>query len=254
MRQKEWGTISGILAIVLWLAEWYFEAKKMITQENANILLYPIGFLIFICIVLFIWGYWSGIKRLLGLDKVSPIPELKTGEIFIMERQKPIDRHLDILSISRFLFPLALVSVLCQTFYWVKTTPRFDISTILLSCFLLISSIWFWVDALFLTPRYYRLKYVVHDDIHYIFHICRHILNTMNATKMRKREPKLLKGHIGKSKIIIEIRRETGSMVRTHVPNDAILVIVRFDGGINPQNIDTFMSLFHRYAMKTNMM
>lgn len=182
-------------------------------------------------------------------NRVGYIPDIKTGEILVIEQSETSNEHLNILSISRFLFPLILVLVLLQAFYGIKATPRFDMQTILLSSFLLISSIWFWVDALFLTPRYYKLKFIVNDDIHYVFNIYGIILNdAMNATITKRKKLKLLKGYIGKSMISIAISQIRNSTAKNYTPDGAILVIIR---ATDYKIISAFTDLFHQYAKHT---
>jgi len=195
--------------------------------------------------------------------KSSRIPVTTTAiqrrNILKIEQKEPSNRPPAILSILLIIgFLLLLILGASGIYSWIagKVKFVFDIYTLFLLLVFVVLPLYILVDNFIIQPRFYRIgkssvakeaKVIYHSDADAAFNICRAILDSMTATIINAKKPKMLKAKFGKSIITVKVRRLKGSNVSIHVLSDSQWLTVKLDMGANQRNIDNFLQELNKH-------
>ncbi len=112
--------------------------------------------------------------------------------------------------------------------------------------------LWLLLEPFTFDRKYYKsgrsataidVTFVVSGDITDVFNRCFNILETMKAKIIRKNTPNLIKAHLDKSNISVEVSPSDDN-VKVYVVSDATWVTVKVGKGRNQRIIDKFQKHF----------
>jgi hypothetical protein len=227
--------------IVKPLPEWVMDALLVL-----SILFFIIGFG-------GLFGLWNKVVRLIHKpNKISqkttilPIQQIQHGK-----KPSLIISYCWLLYFSLFLF-VGLILIYSWSFGYNPfiITPSTFAGIVLY----IIAPIYILLDMWVIRRKYYRLTkssvskdadFITSGDYNVIRDNCRRILHAMSGNRI-DRPTAYFKTNIGKSKVIVHVKRKKNSRVNVYVVSDAHWITVRHDDGSNQKNIDIFTQMLYR--------
>lgn len=212
--------------------------------------LFVCGGILLIIGILGLTGAWnklvSRLKHQPKMAKISPIERIEHDK-----KPSTISSYFAVLFFSACLILGLLVII---TWVFVQAPKQISMFSMLNPIFFLIAPIYVLVDMFVIRRKYYRLNrssvvkdadFAIDGNANYIFDNCRRILLTMNATITRAKPLKLIKAHLGKATIVVEIKRRKDSRINVYIISDVLCWIAKRDDGSNQNNIDAFIKLLY---------
>jgi hypothetical protein len=135
---------------------------------------------------------------------------------------------------------------------WVARRLEFQIDpeSILLLLLFIGLPLYVIIDHFFIQRKYDKLgrssvakeaRVNVENDVDTVFDACYRALDSMQASIRIMEKPNLLKASIRNSVMTITIIQIEGSKVRVYIQSDSKWLTVKWDGGANQRNVDSFL-------------
>ncbi|MFC1945977.1 hypothetical protein ACFLW1_02130 [Chloroflexota bacterium] len=174
-----------------------------------------------------------------------------TSSVLDIERREPSNRPpllLEIILMLISLLMLALGSLQTYLIFFGEVIFQFNWIWIAFYIVFVVFPLWVLLAPFTFDRKYYKqgksataidAKFVIDGDILDVFNRCSHILEMMQAKPYKQETPSLIKAHINKSKISLEVSHSNGN-VQVHVMCDASWVTVKIGKGRNQNIINEF--------------
>ena len=181
--------------------------------------------------------------------------QTSTSDVLHIERLEPSNRPpFWFVLIGMLAFLVLLAFGIFQTYLVVSgiVVAKLNLEWIVFYLLFGVFPIWILLDILVFDRKHYKsgrsataidATFIVKGDITDVFNRCSNILETMEPNIIRKDTPNLIKAHLNKSRISIEVSPQDDN-VKVYVLSDATWVTVKAGKGRNQRIIDEFQKHF----------
>ena len=179
--------------------------------------------------------------------------EIKTVSLLKIEQHEP-RRHPPVILPIITIIPASILLAfgIWVIYTWIARRLEFQIDpeSVLLLLLFIGLPLYVIIDHFFIQRKYDKLgrssvakeaRVNVANDVDTVFDACYRALDSMQASIRIIEKPNLLKASIRNSVMTITIIQIEGSKVRVYIQSDSKWLTVKWDGGANQRNVDSFL-------------